>query len=342
MIHLAPYNPEYPKLFEDEKAKIQLALNPIKSKMEHVGSTSIPDIKSKPVIDILMGVDDLKEITAADINKLAELGYQYMPAFEKEFPHRMFFQKNNAEGKRTHQIHLVRYPSCWWHRHVIFRDYLRKHPDQAKAYEELKIDLAEQFTDTTLYAKAKTEFCNQIYELAYLDFASNKPLAATKHLLGYIPQISCFKIYEEMFHDPQFIQCFGVTLSDEEIKAILKRDTDNWDQYGFGPLVWLDNQTQKFVGEGGLNHKNVEGKDEIELTYSLRKDYWGKGFAVEIGRYAIDFAFNKLKLNNIICFTLTSNQQSQRVIEKLGFIYEKDFTHYNLPHKLYRLKNPNL
>lgn len=342
MIYLASYNPEWPHLYEVEKQKLMQILKPYATTFEHIGSTSIPGIKSKPVIDILIGVNNLKEISAVEINKLAELGYQYMPAFEKEFPHRKFFQKNDKEGNRTHQIHMVNFPSCWWQRHLLFRDYLRKIPNKAKAYEALKIELAPQFTDTTLYAKAKSDFCLDIYKLAYFDFEINKPLANTKHLLGYLPQSICFDIYQEMFQDPKFIQCFGLKLSDEEIKNILARDTNNWDQYRVGPLVWFDKKTHEFVGEGGLNHKTVDGKEEVELTYSLREKFWGKGLAVEIGKYAIDFAFKTLKLNNIVCFTLTTNQQSQRVMQKLGFKYEKDFTYYNLPHQLYRLKNPSL
>ena len=119
--------------------------------------------------------------------------------------------------------------------------------------------------------------------------------------------------------------------------ARLERDTNYWDKYGFGPYVWFDKKSNTFVGEGGLNHTIVDGNHEIELTYSLTKKYWGRGIAVEIGQFAINHAFNNLQLDNIACFTMTTNHQSLRVIKKLGFEYEKDFTHFNFPHKLFRL-----
>jgi len=81
----------------------------------------------------------------------------------------------------------------------------------------------------------------------------------------------------------------------------------------------------------------VEDTTEIELTYSLKTNHWGKGYAVEIGKLAIDLAFNELNLSHIVCFTLETNTQSQRVMEKLGFYYVRDFIHANLPHQLYRL-----
>ncbi len=166
------------------------------------------------------------------------------------------------------------------------------------------------------------------------------PNVTTKRLNGYIPQTRCFELYKNMFQDDDFIRCYGVTLDDEAIRQVLERDITYWDKYGFGPYVWFDKASQAFVGEGGLNHTVVDGHDEIEVTYSLVKNFWGQGLAAEIGRFAIDQAFNKLKLDSIVCFTMPTNHQSLRVIDKLGFQYEKDFIYKTLPHKLFRLENP--
>ena len=81
----------------------------------------------------------------------------------------------------------------------------------------------------------------------------------------------------------------------------------------------------------------IYAKPEIELTYSLRPEYWGNGLAVEIGRYVIDHELPRLLLDHIVCFTTIQNKQSQHVMEKLGFEYQKDFIHANLPHRLYQL-----
>lgn len=340
MITLLPYNPIWPKLFAEEKEKIQLALGKIATHIEHIGSTAIPGIYAKPIIDILVGINSLDIFTNYHINKLETLGYVYRPDFESELPFRRYFQKNDAAGNRTHQIHLVNYPSAWWERHILFRNYLRQHSNYAKEYETHKLTLAKQFDDTGLYAEAKNEFCRKIDKLAFFDFKLHKPNVITTRLHGYIPQPICYDIYLAMFHDPDFIKCFGIKLSEEGINGILIRDTANWDKYRFGPFVWFDKETQDFIGEGGLNHTTVENKAEIELTYSLSKKYWGKGLAVEIGEFAIDYALNVLNLDNIVCFTMSTNRQSLRVMEKLGFQYEKDFIRADLPHRLNRLKNP--
>ena len=342
MITLVPYNPLWPKLFEEEKAKLQQILGSIALHIEHIGSTAIPSICAKPVIDILIGVTDLSQFSNHHIIKIEKLGYRYISIFESELPNRRYFQKNDESGNRTHQIHLVHYPSAWWEKHVLFKKYLCNHSDLAKEYELHKLTLAKQFNDTLSYANAKTEFCQKIDKLAYFNFKLHKPNVITKRLYGYIPQLVCFEIYRKMFHNSDFIRCYGIELNDEHIKKILARDTSSWDRNRFGPLVWFDKETNRFIGEGGLNHTMVEDKEEIELTYSLSKEHWGKGFAVEIGQYAIDCAFITFNLNNIVCFTMTNNHQSLRVMKKLGFHYEKSFVHANLPHKLYRLKKPAL
>lgn len=145
-----------------------------------------------------------------------------------------------------------------------------------------------------------------------------------------------------MFQEPDFVQCYGTKLSDAHIHQRLEKHTNHWDQHCYGPYVFFDKITNAFVGEGGLNHILVDEQEEIELTYSLSKHYWGRDLAVEIGQFAIDYAFNILKRNNIVCFTAATNQQSRRVIEKLGFKYEKDFIYKSITHKLFRLTNEEI
>jgi GrpB-like predicted nucleotidyltransferase (UPF0157 family) len=339
-VELAPYNPQWPTLFLQEKEALETILGNVVVSIEHVGSTAIPAIAAKPVIDILVGVSDLEKITSDHQQALAAFGYRYNAAFEVSFPYRQYFQKDNAQGLRTHQLHVVNYPSVWWEKMLLFRNYLRHCPVEAKAYEAYKFSLAKQFPDSVPYALAKTAFCEAVEAKAYADLEVNKPHAVTERLYGYMPQIFCLKNYLRMFQDPMFIQCFGVALAPERIKTILTRDMGYWNQYRFAPWVWFDKATHQFVGEGGINHTTIEGESEIELTYSFMPAAWGKGFAAEIGQYALDYGFNHLNLSHVMCFTLPTNHQSLRVMEKLGFHYVKPFTHADLPHKLYRRNHP--
>lgn len=110
--------------------------------------------------------ENLDDINSNVIKKLQQLNYSYINKYEDMMPFRRYFQKDNQTGKRTHQIHLVEFDSDFWKKYLLFRDYLRPHPSEAKRYEKLKQELALKYNDTNEYAKAKTEFCNEIHQKA--------------------------------------------------------------------------------------------------------------------------------------------------------------------------------
>jgi GrpB-like predicted nucleotidyltransferase (UPF0157 family) len=157
-IVVVPYDPCWPELFEEERARIEQAIGPWVKEIEHVGSTAVPGLAAKPIIDIMVGVRSLED-TPILVERLSGIGYRYVPELERVFPLRRYFQKLR-EGRRTHQIHLVeRSNSEWWDRHVLFRDYLREHPEVAEEYARLKRALAGRFhEDREAYTRAKTEF----------------------------------------------------------------------------------------------------------------------------------------------------------------------------------------
>ncbi len=334
MITLTPYSTEWPTLFQQEKDKLLEALASLQPRIEHIGSTAIPGIHAKPVIDILIGAED---VNSADlIPGIIPLGYRYQPLFEKEFPHRRYFQKDNLNGIRTHQIHAVRYPSCWWDKHVLFRDYLRTHPEDAQAYETHKMELVKTHETTLTYAIAKTEFCQAIDKKAYFDFSIHRSAVSTERLFGYRPQLACFELYQAMFQDETFASAFGIKLSDEKIKTTLSKDMALWDEKGFGPYAWFEQSSEEFVGRGGLNRSTPDGQTEIELAYSLLPKFWGNGYATEIGKFSLQQAFEELHLPNVVCFTSEENARSLNVMKKLGFHYEKDFVYMGIRHLLFR------
>lgn len=339
MITLVPYNPTWPAMFVKEQIFLQKALGYLAEDIQHIGSTAIPGICAKPVIDILIGVADINQFTQADISKITDLGYQYYPEFETTLPYRRFFRKNDSAGNATHQIHLVNHRSAWWQKHILFRNYLRQHSDAAKKYAAHKLELAELFDNTLDYAQAKTEFCQEIDKLAFYDATINKPFLTTVRLNAYIPQLACIDDYYSMLINQEFIDCYGVAYNHEQTCQRVTHDITHWDQYSFGAWMWYCPENFDYVGRAGLNSIEIANIHEIELAYAINPEYWGQNIAVEMGRATIDFAFNSLNLDNIVCFTLTTNHQSLRVMEKLGFVYEKDFDHRNLPHKLHRLKN---
>src|SRR5918997_4142162 len=132
----------------------------------------------------------------------------------------------------------------------------------------------------------------------------------------------------------------GGVLSDEETQQFLHRHLDHWNRYGYGLWVFRDKAAGRFVGRAGLYNTHVGGNDEVELAYALVAEYWNRGLATEMVRGILGVAFEQLHMTDVVCFTLTTNRASQRVMEKAGFEYERDVAHAGLPHVLYRITAP--
>ncbi len=126
-------------------------------------------------------------------------------------------------------------------------------------------------------------------------------------------------------------------LSDEETRQFLRRHLDHWDRHGYGLWLFRDKADGQFVGRAGLHSTNAGGKEEVELAYALMPEYWGRGLATEMAQGIMTVAFERLHMTEVVCFTLTTNRASQRVMEKAGFEYERDIVHAGLPHVFYRL-----
>jgi GrpB-like predicted nucleotidyltransferase (UPF0157 family) len=161
-IVIVDYDSCWPTMFDVERTRLHDAVGGWVCGIEHIGSTAVPRLAAKPVIDILVGVRALADADAHCIAPIVALGYEYIFEFEKFIPERRYFRRLTEEKNHIHHIHLVEKGSNFWQRHLLFRDYLRAHPDRASQYEALKRRLAPQFSDVNDYAKAKTEFIRAI------------------------------------------------------------------------------------------------------------------------------------------------------------------------------------
>ncbi len=162
-IEVVPYRPEWPILFEQEAKRIGEACAEIIVAIEHIGSTSIPGMPAKPILDIMAGlsayVDGLRTI-----EPLKRLGYEYYG--ENGIPGRHYHQLRD-EGRVVVHLHMFEIDTENWRRHLLFRDYLRANSAAAAQYAELKRDLAIRFrNDRPAYTDAKGEFVNAIVEKA--------------------------------------------------------------------------------------------------------------------------------------------------------------------------------
>jgi GrpB-like predicted nucleotidyltransferase (UPF0157 family) len=140
-------------MFDAEKARILEACGKWLVTVEHIGSTSVPGLAAKPIIDMMPGLRRLEDGRHC-IEPLQELGYQYLG--EYGIPERYYFNKGVP---RSHHVHMFEVGHEQWDRHLLFRDYLRAHPEALAAYAELKRELAERYRDDRdAYTDAKTEF----------------------------------------------------------------------------------------------------------------------------------------------------------------------------------------
>lgn len=156
------YDPQWPARYEQEKASILEALGEWIVAISHVGSTAVPGLGAKPIIDIMAAISRL-DLVRECIEPLGCLHYEYLG--EYGIPDRHYFRKppeSNA-ATRTHHLHMVEHSSGFWERHLLFRDYLRAHPKTALEYYNLKKALSIQYgTDRAAYTDAKTEFIEAV------------------------------------------------------------------------------------------------------------------------------------------------------------------------------------
>lgn len=157
-IYLAPYTPNWVTLFEREKANILAACPSTVANIKHIGSTSVPGLAAKPIVDILVGIADFEKDAHTYVAQMTTAGYTYNNNYEHLMPYRRYFKFKDADGQQFH-IHSVQIGGEFWQRHLTFRNYLRLFPAKRDAYYALKHRLAQQdWADTGDYADAKTPF----------------------------------------------------------------------------------------------------------------------------------------------------------------------------------------
>lgn len=162
-VRLVSYDPAWPERFAEEKAALEDAMGELASGgIHHVGSTAVPDLDAKPIIDILVGVESL-EASRVCFDPLAKLGYLYAPYRAVEMH---WFCKPHP-SRRTHHLHLVPADSRRFRDELAFRDLLRVDPEAAAEYAALKHKLAARFRDDRdAYTDAKAEFIGRALDRA--------------------------------------------------------------------------------------------------------------------------------------------------------------------------------
>jgi GrpB-like predicted nucleotidyltransferase (UPF0157 family) len=163
-VEVVPHNPNWNRAFQDESTQVIVALGDNVIAIDHIGSTAIPTIYAKPIIDILVSVADIAKVDDRN-TPMQALGYEVMG--EYGIAGRRYFRKDNESGIRTHHVHAFTIGSAQINRHLAFRDYMRFHSDDAQRYSDLKQQLAKQCPDNIEgYIDGKDEFIKAIDQKA--------------------------------------------------------------------------------------------------------------------------------------------------------------------------------
>ncbi len=133
-IVIQDYDPHWPHLYAVEEQQLKEILSPYAVQIAHIGSTAIPALAAKPIIDISVAVRDLAEVSAC-VPALADVGYVEVP-INPRFQRRLFCKGPYNEG--THHLHFSVHASAVWAEPLLFRDYLRAHPGAAAWYQQVK------------------------------------------------------------------------------------------------------------------------------------------------------------------------------------------------------------
>ena len=314
-IVIVPYNQDWPRMFEEEKKHLFACLpHKIIKRIEHFGSTAIPSVSAKPIIDILVEVISLEETKKIVVPILLGQGYDYFwrPTHGDDGPlFYAWFIKRDARGIRTHHIHMVEGNFEHWER-LFFRDYLIEHPRLILEYQQLKLNLAEKFPqDRVAYTAAKTEFIDKTTRLAEEYYQMKNSLVTRKAELSDLDAIT--DIYNEAI-------LTTTATFDTEPKSI--REQLQWfHSHDERHPIWAAELDGKVIGWISLSKwsERQAYNDTGETSFYVKSEYRGKGIGTALMQTLIHEA-QQLHYHTIIARIAGESDVSLHVHANFNFI----------------------
>jgi GrpB-like predicted nucleotidyltransferase (UPF0157 family)/RimJ/RimL family protein N-acetyltransferase len=324
LVEVVRYDPAWITSFESEAGVLRATLGSEVVAIHHIGSTSIPGMRAKPIVDLLLEVRDLQRLEDAT-GDLLLLGYQAKG--EYGLPGRRFFPKR-VEGVRLFNLHAWQAGHPEVGRHLAFRDYMITYSDKALAYGDLKAELARQFDgDRPSYVAGKDDFVKAA-EAAALTWQAefNKETLSTSRirLLPLTPAqlYLCLHRLEQLEAELR-LRISPTVLSPPAVNAIStklvrmegKRVADQfWHTY------WLIAGNDGRAGLGLIGFKGVpDEQGRVEIGYGIDRNFRNQGIATEAADALIAWAARHESCRAVLAWTELHNEASIRVLGKLGF-----------------------
>lgn len=341
-----PYNQNFPKLFSAEKKRILACLG-VFTLIEHVGSSAVPGLGGKGIIDIALEVEK-KDIEVVS-TKLQDMGYELRKEYST--PDHLYFViylPDPEEEVRRYHLHLTASKSEDFKNFIAFRDYLKSDSKAAKDYAKIKEKAALEANHSgEKYRKLKKSVFVKFFE------AKSAPSLSTERLLLRQWKDDDLSVFARMNANKEVMEYFPATLSTKESDALARKIRKELSEKKYGLWAVEVKGVAPFIGFVGLHYQDFPATFTpcIEIGWRLSNEYWSKGYAFEAATKVIDYAFNDLKLEELVSFTTKKNQRSRKLMEKLGMTHhlDDDFEHSSLheghplrSHVLYRLVNEAL
>jgi L-amino acid N-acyltransferase YncA/GrpB-like predicted nucleotidyltransferase (UPF0157 family) len=312
---IVPYNSDWLKMFEDEKYHLRSCLpHECIKRIEHFGSTAIPGLSAKPIIDMLVEVISLDETKKRIVPILTAQGYEYFwrPTHgENGPPFYAWFIKRDSRGKRTHHIHMVEGGFEHWER-LLFRDYLIEHPRLRQEYQQLKLLLADKFYhDRIAYTNAKEPFIEKTTLQAKEYYDIKNSLMTRKATLSDMEAIT--EIYNEAV-------LTTTATFDTEPKTVTER-VQWFHLHDTRHPIWVAVLRGKVIGWISLStwsDRPAYG-DTGEISFYVKSEYRGKGIGSVLMQSLIQEA-QQLHYHTLIARIAGESDVSLHVHEKFNFI----------------------
>ncbi len=140
-----------------------------------------------------------------------------------------------------------------------------------------------------------------------------------------------------VLQDEQASSTVGGLRTDDEVRTLLGRMLDHSEAHGFGTWGFFERESGRYVGYGGLLRTKAGGELNVEIMYALVPAFWGRALATEIAEQLVRVGFETLGFARLVSYTVPENRPSRRVMEKCGFVFEREIVYASTPHVLYRL-----
>ncbi|MCA9716193.1 MAG: GNAT family N-acetyltransferase [Myxococcales bacterium] len=313
-IVVVDHDPAWARQFAQLRAALEATLGALALAIEHVGSTSVPGLAAKPILDIDVVIEAPARLPEV-ITRLAALGYAHEG--ERGVTGRHAFRPVSKDSIPAswprHHLYVCPAGGLELRRHLAFRDWLRAHPEGRRRYAARKRELAARHThDIVAYSDGK----RGVIEAALVEATGVGLCTARAVLRPFSPDDAPYA--HPVFADPEVMR-YAAGPPDADLATTAAR----LDRYialqrarGFSKWVAWDRESGEYLGDAGLTVLAETG--ELELGYRLARRHWGRGLATELARAWLTRALDELQLGRVIAFADPANAASVRVMEKLG------------------------